>query len=206
MSRKYEGDPFAALRRADPLDPADVPADTSGPHATTLFHEITNIDTAYVPARAPVGRPLFRMALAMGGVAAVAVAIIGLTVVRNGAGQVDQIAGGVPIASAAMCLESYDLETLANRDVAFDGTLESIEGDMVSFDVNAWFTGGSADQMTLDATGLVGGITSVSPTGATFEIGSRYLVSGSGGFVFACGFTMTYDTAIAADWANAFGG
>lgn len=205
MSRKYEGDPLAALRRADPLDPADAPPDTSGPHATTLFHEITNTDATYTPARAPVTRPLFRMAMAMGGIAVVAVAIIGVTVARTGDGQPDQIAGGIPIASPAMCIESYDLQTLANRDVAFDGNLDSIEGDTVIFTVNTWFTGGSADQVTLDAAGLVGGITSISPVGATFEIGSRYLVSGSGGFVVACGFTMTYDSAIAGDWATVFG-
>ena len=167
MSRKYEGDALAALRRADPLDPADAPADTSGPHATTLFHKITTIDAAYAPTRAPVTRPLYRMALAMGGAAVVAVAIIGVTVARSGDRQPEQIAGGVPIASPAMCLESYDLQTLANRDVAFDGTLASVDGDTVSFDVNTWFTGGPADQVTLDAPGLISGITSVSPTGAT---------------------------------------
>ncbi len=107
-----------------------------------------------------------------------------------------------------MCVEQYDLTTLANRDIAFDGTVNAIDGDSVTFDVNTWFAGGSEDRVTLETSaGMVdGAITSVSGDGATLDVGSRYLVSGSGGFVWACGFTMTYDSGIAGQWAQVFAG
>jgi hypothetical protein len=67
--------------------------------------------------------------------------------------------------------------------------------------VNRWFTGGSGADTTLNANGLTG-ITSLGPG---LELSQRYLVSGSGGSVWACGFTMTYDTGIANQWATVFG-
>lgn len=64
---------------------------------------------------------------------------------------------------------------------------------------------GSGDSVTLDAAGAVGGAAPISEASEPFQIGSRYLVSGSDGFVSACGFTMTYDTGIAAQWTEVFG-
>lgn len=43
--RSFEGDPIEALRGADPLDRLDVPKDTTGTHARTLFQEVTTMDT-----------------------------------------------------------------------------------------------------------------------------------------------------------------
>ena len=116
----------------------------------------------------------------------------------------DPIVGGVPIASAAMCVEVYDLTTLANRDIAFDGRVASADGVAVTFAGHDWFTGGDGDTVTLQATGIAPG--TITSAGPALEIGERYLVSGSGGNVWSCGFTMTYDTAIAGDWAALFGG
>ena len=112
------------------------------------------------------------------------------------------IAGGEPVAGAAMCAEFYDLETLVDREVAFDGTLASADGDQVTFTVHDWFTGGSGDSATLNAGGLAPG--TITSLGASLELGQRYLVSGSGGNVWSCGFTMTYDTGIANQWATVF--
>ena len=134
--------------------------------------------------------------------------LVGVNLASGRDGVTDTIVGGVPVASPAMCVEQYDLASLANRDIAFDGTLAAIDGEDVTFDVNTWFVGGSDDRVTLTATtGMIGSeVVSISGDGATLEIGSRYLVSGSGGYVLACGFTMTYDTSIAAEWAEVFSG
>ena len=202
--RRFEGDPIEALRGADPLDRLDVPQDTTGAHARALFQEVTNVDTmereTKVRTQPPVRR---RFALAAAGVAVATLVVASIAVFGGGDTAPEEvIAGGEPIASAAMCVEFYDLDTLANREVAFDGTLATIDGDNVRFTVNRWFTGGSGDETTLNANGLTG-ITSLGGPG--LELGQRYLVSGSGGFVWACGFTMTYDTDIANQWATVFG-
>lgn len=159
-----------------------------------------------VKTRPPVRR---RFALAASAAVAVAALVVASIAVFGGSDTApdeliaggEQIVGGEPIASAALCVEFYDLDTLAGREVAFDGTLASIDGDQVTFTVNRWFTGGSGGETTLNANGLTG-ITSLGGPG--LEPGQRYLVSGSGGFVWACGFTMTYDTAIANQWATVF--
>ena len=57
--------------------------------------------------------------------------------------------------------------------------------------------------MTLRGAGVLGGMTSAGPS-APLEPGTRLLVAGDGGFAWACGFTQTYDPAVAADWATAF--
>ena len=115
----------------------------------------------------------------------------------------DPIVGGEPIASAAMCVEFYDLDSLATRDIAFDGTVASSNGDEVTFTVDNWFTGGTGDSVTLQAMGIAPD--TITMAGPALEIGERYLVSGSGGNVWSCGFTMTYDTSIASEWAGVFG-
>jgi hypothetical protein len=210
--RGFEGDPIEALRGADPLDPLDVPKDTTGPHARALFQEVTTMDTmereTTVRTRPPVRR---RFALAAAGVAAAALVVASIAVFGGNGTTPDEviagdepIVGGEPIAAAAMCAEFYDLDTLAGREIAFDGTVASSAGDQVTFTVHDWFTGDSGDSVTLDAQGIAPG--TITSAGPALEIGKRYLVSGSGGNVWSCGFTMTYDTAIANQWATVFSG
>ena len=111
--RAFEGDPIEALRGADPLDRLDVPKDTTGAHARALFQEVTTMDTmereATVKTPPPVRR---RFALAASGVAVAALLVVaGLAVFTgNGTTPDEVIAGGEPIAGAAMCAEFYDLD------------------------------------------------------------------------------------------------
>jgi len=46
---------------------------------------------------------------------------------------------------------------------------------------------------------------SIALVGASLEVGQRYLVSGTDGYVWACGYTLTYDSALADHWAELFG-
>lgn len=220
MKRKrFEDDPIEVLRAVDPLDPLDVPHDTTGARARALFQEVTSMDTMQQQQTSRPQRPLRnRWVLAGAGLAVVAAAVIGVAVFTGddtpdqvvaapttvGAPTEVPVVGGVPIASAAMCVEFYDLTTLTNRDIAFDGTVASAAGDAVTFTVNNWFTGGSSSEIELNAAGISPG--TITSAGPALEIGQRYLVSGSEGNVWSCGFTMTYDTAIAGQWAEAFGG
>jgi hypothetical protein len=198
MKIRFEGDPLEALRDADPLDPRDVPQNTTGARARALFQEVVSMDTQQKESKLRNG-PAVTPRLAIAGVAAVALVIAGIGVFGD---TPEAILGGEPIASAALCVETYDLSTLANREVAFDGTVASIDGSQVRFAVNHWYRGGVGDEVSLNAQGLTE-ITSLDGPG--IEVGQRYLVSGSGGFVWACGFTMTYDSGVAQDWAGVFG-
>lgn len=200
---RFESDPLDILRDADPIDPLEVPTDTTGAHARALFQEVTSMDT--MEREAPTKRPTRnRMVLAVSGATAAVLLVASIALLGGNGAQPEIIAGGDPVGGAGMCVETYDLNTLINRDFAFDGTVTSASGDQVTFDVGVWYAGGDDQSATFLAQGFAPG--SVSSLGSGLEIGERYLVSGSQGNVWACGFTMTYDTAIAEQWAAAFGG
>jgi len=103
----------------------------------------------------------------------------------------------------AMCIQ-YSDELLAQQQYAFDGTLTSIDGDTVTFEVHHWYKGGEGDSLTLDATGLTGG-PNTAIEGTPLVEGQRYLATGSDGFLWACGYTVTFDSDLADHWAVLFG-
>ena len=95
-----------------------------------------------------------------------------------------------------------------NREYAFDGTVESVDGDAMTFAVNEWFAG-TPDQtasatVTLDHQGLVGML--FSPQGPALEPGTRVLSAGDGGFVWSCGFTQQHTPELADEWRTALAG
>lgn len=100
----------------------------------------------------------------------------------------------------------YDEAVLAAQEMAFDGTLTagSADGTEVTFDVHSWFRGGGGETITLQSGGLLDP-DAQALIGTALEVGERYLISASGGVVSACGYSYTYDTALAADWAVLFG-
>lgn len=109
--------------------------------------------------------------------------------------------GGV---STGSCVELYDLQTLASREVAFAGTVTTVDGDAATFEVDRWYRGGADETVTLDGASALGGLTSAG--GPALEPGALLLVAGDGGFAWACGFTQPYDEAVAAQWEDVFGG
>ena len=118
----------------------------------------------------------------------------------------EAIVGGEPLGGAgADCLE-YREAMLLGQEFAFDGTLEatSADGAEATFAVHEWYRGGEGAEITLGAGGLLGE-DAAALIGTSFELGRRYLISGSGGLVWACGYSLTYDTGIAGQWAQLFG-
>ena len=101
------------------------------------------------------------------------------------------------------CVEVYDLQTLANRELAFDGTIKTLDGDKATFTVNQWYRGGDTGEITLAGAAGLSGLTSGGPA-ATLEPGTRLLVAGDGGFAWACGFTQPYEAEVARQWEEAF--
>lgn len=95
-------------------------------------------------------------------------------------------------------------EAMADNPVAFDGIVESIEGDLVTLVPTRWYAGDATDLVTVEA-----------PSDALrellvaveFQEGERYLVTASaGGEVMVCGFSAAYSQGLAATYAEAFGG
>jgi hypothetical protein len=105
--------------------------------------------------------------------------------------------GGVGMASCLM----YDPAILPTFDIVFDGSVTAIDGDQVTFSVNAAWKGvDSSVTLTSPSTSvaLVGPV-------PDFEVGGRYLVTAAGSNINACGYTLEFDAETAATWAAAFG-
>jgi hypothetical protein len=194
MSESEQRDPLDELRRADPAHTSPAPSESKA-RTWARIQEATMHDDRSTSRR--------RLAWA-GGVAIAAVAgIAALAFVLNpgtpAPGPSDDPGTGI-----GSCVETYSLESLANRDFALDGTVTAIDGDRVIFSVNEVFSGdaSSGESITLSAPGMLG--TSITSAGGpTLTVGERYLVAGDAEFVWACGFTQPYDESVAAEWREA---
>lgn len=194
MSQQNRTDPLDELRRADPVHLSPAPSESKA-RVWARIQEATMDDN-----RSTRRRHLARV----GGVAAAGIAGVAALVLLLNPGSPAPEPSDDPGTGIGSCVETYSPEALANREFAFDGTIESIDGDDVTFTVNEAFAGDGAagGTVTLGAPGMSG--TSITSAGGpTLTIGDRYLVAGDGGFVWACGFTQPYDAAVAAEWAEA---
>ena len=106
-------------------------------------------------------------------------------------------AGEDPMASCIM----FSVEELAKAQVAFEGTVTSVEGDVVTLDLDHWFKGGDAGQVVLNAPqgmeALIAGI--------PFEVGGQYLITAYDGNVNYCGFSGPSTPEFRAAFEQAFG-
>jgi len=189
-----EFDELRRLRNADPVASASVPSlDDDEPQA---LRERILMDT-----QTPTTRRWSRTVIAATGIASVAAAAIAFAVTRG-----DDSGSGAPITpdpGMAMCVATYDLGTLADREFAFDGTVEAVNGDEVTFTVAEWFRGDDRSSVTLGGANMFGGLTSVGDATVPMEPGSRLLVAGDDTFAWSCGFTQIYDADVAATWRSA---
>jgi hypothetical protein len=206
----------------------------------SLFEEIVRMHTAEPSVRpSQTGRRrLVTLAVAAGVAVVVAsvLAITGLSGSRNrppSAAPPNQSPSAQPTQTperqgdvfgsgiAASCVEPYSPQTLAKRSFAFDGTVLSVGKPSASgsevidpyvavvFHVNRWYRGGNGDRVTV-AMFPPNVHTSVN---ATYDVGSRLLVSGEPRFggvqlndpiSWACGFTRWYNETDARTWDQAF--
>ncbi len=102
----------------------------------------------------------------------------------------------------ASCI-MFSPEDLARvADIAFEGTVTSLNGSTVTLSVDTWFKGGDYTEVMLDAPlgmeALIGGI--------PFEAGSQYLISAQAGTVNYCGFSGPSTPEYRAAFQRAFGG
>jgi len=226
-------DVLARLRAVDPV-PEPVSHPTDGPVRATLAEILmpptstttTEPPTPRPPTTDPRPGPWYRNPRLLAAAAALVLVagVLGAVVVSGGDADpsldtasptTEQPAGGAdPGTSGAVtpggdsgmtsCVELYDLETIKNREYAFDGTVASVDGMRMTFDVHEWFGPGEGDTATLDHQGYEGML--LAPDGPALEPGIRVLVAGDGGFVWSCGFTQLHDPAVADQWRAARGG
>lgn len=201
------------LRQANPVPHPRHSFPPDHPAVAALREEIIMSDTLTrtpptptAPGQTSQPRRWIRPAMAAAAVAAVAIGVV-VFAARDDSGSQSvaqpPISPGGAAGSSLSCVEVYSPETLPGREVAFDGTVISVDGDEVTFRVGHWYRGGSGDTVTLAGALTLAGQTSAGqPTG--LEPGTRMLVAGDGGFAWSCGFTQPYDAATAAQWQAAF--
>lgn len=204
-------DDLERLRRADPVASTSLPS-AHGRRARALFEEITMRD-AITDSPSTLGADAPRRGRATPWIAGVAATVLVVGLVVAAARRDDQpdrsdVAGG-PItpggSTAASCVELYDPTALARREVAFDGTVTAVDGDVATFTVNRAYRGVDGSTVTLRGAAGLSGLTSAG-AGVPLEVGARLLVAGDGGFAWSCGFTQPFDEAVAEQWASTFGG
>lgn len=126
------------------------------------------------------------------GIAAVTVLVLAV-----GAGLAFLGGDGAPVASAPLELTAGGGDTMMSciafspeelekvAEIAFEGTVTSVEGDTVTLTVDSWFRGGDATEVVLNAPqgleALIGAI--------PLEVGNQYLITAQGGNVNYCGFS-----------------
>ena len=201
------------LRRLDPMHPEVSTDPITSPTARALLEDIMSTpvtapaadEAAARPSR-PHRSPTRWWAL---GAAAAAIAIVAagaFVVAGNDDDSNDQVASGPPLEldlapqdAMAMCL-AFDTAILADAPVAFEGTVSAVDGDVVTLDVDRWFTGGDAAQVTLHAPqgmeALIDGI--------AFEVGGQYLISATDGAVNYCGYSSVSTPEMRAAFEQAF--
>lgn len=95
-------------------------------------------------------------------------------------------------------------EYLAGATTAFSGEVTGLQDGLATLTVDTWYAGDETDQVVVrapseDLQALLGAV--------AFEEGGRYLVAATDtGAVMVCGFSAPYDEALAAMYAEAFGG
>lgn len=206
MSMPNGTGPFDRLRDADPVRAHDVP-DASLARISARIQEHLMTDVHSTTTTKPSRRPLALLGgLGLAGALALAIAIgLGPGLASGQPGSIGNVptptsdpAGGGGMASCLM----YDPAILPTFDVVFDGTVTAIDGDRITFEVNAAWKG-VGDSVTLtrpaDAVALTGPL-------PDFEVGGRYLVTAAGTNINSCGYTLEFDAGTAASWAAAFGG
>jgi hypothetical protein len=202
------------LSRLDPV-PAGSPVDAvPSPRASELMeHAMQNTDlypdassVDELGARRRRRRPLLLGAAA----AAVLVALVGGglllgngdTPVRDEAPTT--LALELPGSDVAASCIRFDVQILAEGEVALAGTATAVEAERVTLDVDRWYRGGDdADTVTI---AVPGQDSSAALDGVDFRVGERYLVTATEGVVRGCGYSGAATPELERAFQEAFAG
>ena len=120
----------------------------------------------------------------------------------TGAASTTELVAPGAAATSGRCLPP-SADVLSGAEVAFDGTVEGIEGDLVTLRATHWYAGPPTDLVTVrgpseDLQALLAAV--------DFQDGGRYLVAAStGGRVMVCGFSADHSPRLERLYARAFG-
>lgn len=95
----------------------------------------------------------------------------------------------------------FDAQYLRDMPVALSGTATKVDDNGVTLDVERWYKGGDADVVRLANYE----VNTVSLDGFSFEQGSRYLITATGGTVNLCGFSGPWTQDLADAFDDVFG-
>jgi hypothetical protein len=192
------------LAGLDPMHPGVPTESLATPASRRLLEEIMSTPVTEEPDTRP--KPS-RWLIGVAAAAALVVAVGG-AIALTGETSGDPVAQDPPLVLnaggedvMASCI-MFSVEELAKAQVAFEGTVVTVEGDAVTLDVGEWFKGGEASQVVLNAPqGLEALI-----AGFPFEVGSQYLITAYDGNVNYCGFSAPSTPEMKAAFEQAFGG
>lgn len=124
-------------------------------------------------------RPLVSIAAAMAIVVVAAFALL-----NSGASGPLVLSAGESDPGLMSCMP-FSVDILDDMEVAFEGVVTNLDGDILTLDVVKWYAGGDAEQVEITAPlgmeALIGGV--------PFEAGGSYLVTATDGVVNYCGYT-----------------
>lgn len=145
----------------------------------------TTAPTPAVPTTPP-GRSHRPLLVAAAAVLAVAAAAGGTAVALSSddeaAPPTTLALSAAPLDISSICLP-VSAEGLRGAEVAFAGTVTSVDGTSAVLDVTEWFRGGDADKV---AVSQEGGADAAALDGVAFEVGTTYLVAASATTIGSC--------------------
>jgi len=177
------------LARIDPMHPGVSTRSVAEEPSRQQLETIMSTPTRERTARA--GAPNRHWIPAVAALAALVVAIGGVITLGEGPGATPQAAspmelnaGGEDAMASCIMFSTEELERVA--EIAFEGTVTTVNGPEVILSVDHWFRGGGeTTEVVLNAPlgmeALIGGI--------PFTVGEQYLISAQDGNVNYCGFS-----------------
>ena len=213
MSNDADADLRARLAGLDPASGLPVDPVTSPRAHQLLERTMQTVDEA--TEIAPVVRPARWRRPAMAAAAVVAIGLGAAVVAANTGGDGTTPAPKKPATTLALTVQGggggpslgscimFDVNFLRDMPVALAGTVTAVESGKVTLDVDHWYKGGTADQVTIAQPDAQ---SSVALDGVSFEKGNRYLVAATDGTVNGCGFSGPATPELQKSYDEAFGG
>lgn len=192
------------LARLDPMDSGVPTEPTTTESSRELLEQIMSTPTK---ERTEQGAPRRSWTIAVAAVAALILAVAGGLVLTGGEDTpptaegppLELNAGAGDTIGSCIVFSTEELDRVA--EIAFEGTVSSVDGDTVTLTVDTWFRGGNeATEVVLNAPqgmeALIGGI--------PFQVDNQYLITAQSGNVNYCGFSGESTPELRAAFEEAF--
>ena len=186
------------LRAANPVPPDQpVRVDRQIPELLEAAMSVSSDTTPHSPKRPH----RWRLAAAAAVVLAIAATIGGFVATRGADSRQSAMHLRLPAGTSMGSCMPFSQSILTDMEVAFSGTATEVVHGVVTLEVDHWYRGGDAQQVSLVApdpatVSLEGGL--------TFTAGTRYLVTATNGTVNFCGYTVAWTSDLESVFDAAF--